>query len=200
MTLGEVTARHRFDSARLCTYLERHLAGFQGPIEVKQFQGGQSNPTYLLMTPSVNYVMRSKPGPTAKLLASAHAIEREFRVMTALADHGIPVPQTHLVVEDESVIGRAFFLMQHVEGRIFWEQSLPEAEPAERAEIYDEMTRIIALGRCRRRGPLGLREGRQLFRAPDQPMEQAVPSVGNPIDRVDEPADRVAAGTHSSGR
>jgi len=89
-------------------------------------------------------VMRSKPGPVAKLLPSAHAIEREFHVMRALASQGIPVPWTLLLVEDESVIGRAFYLMEHVEGRIFWEQSLPGASVAERTAIYDEMNRIIA--------------------------------------------------------
>ncbi|MDQ3446447.1 MAG: phosphotransferase, partial [Pseudomonadota bacterium] len=122
--LGEVTARHDFDRAKLAAYLEAHLPDFRGPLEVQQFQGGQSNPTYLLTTPETGYVMRSKPGASAQLLPSAHAIEREFRVMTALAEHGIPVPRTLLLVEDESLIGRAFFLMQHVEGRIFWEQSL----------------------------------------------------------------------------
>ena len=88
--------------------------------------------------------MRSKPAASAQLLPSAHAIEREFRVMTALAAHGIPVPRTLLLVEDEALIGRAFFLMQHVEGRIFWEQSLPDLPTAERAAIYDEMNRVIA--------------------------------------------------------
>ena len=106
--LGEVTARHDFDRAKLASHLQAHLPDFHGPLEVKQFQGGQSNPTYLLTTPTANYVMRSKPGPVAKLLPSAHAIEREFRVMTALATHRIPVPRTLLLVEDESVIGRAF--------------------------------------------------------------------------------------------
>jgi aminoglycoside phosphotransferase (APT) family kinase protein len=89
-------------------------------------------------------VMRSKPGPAAKLLPSAHAVEREFHVMRALAAQGIPVPWTLLLVEDESVIGRAFYLMQHVEGRIFWDQSLPELDRTERAAIYDEMNRVIA--------------------------------------------------------
>jgi aminoglycoside phosphotransferase (APT) family kinase protein len=88
--------------------------------------------------------MRSKPGPAAKLLPSAHAIEREFRVMNALREQGIPVPRVHLLCEDESVIGRAFFVMEHVAGRIFWEQSLPQSNPAERAAIYDEMNRVIA--------------------------------------------------------
>ena len=142
--LGEVTARHRFDVERLAAHLEQHLPEFRGPLTVQQFQGGQSNPTYLLTTQAGCYVMRSKPGPVAKLLPSAHAIEREFHVMRALASQGIPVPWTLLLVEDESVIGRAFYLMEHVEGRIFWEQSLPGASVAERTAIYDEMNRIIA--------------------------------------------------------
>ena len=142
--LGEVTARHRFDVERLAAHLVQHLPEFRGPLGVQQFQGGQSNPTYLLTTPTARYVMRSKPGPVAKLLPSAHAIEREFHVMRALASQGIPVPWTMLLVEDESVIGRAFYLMEHVEGRIFWEQSLPGVSVAERTAIYDEMNRIIA--------------------------------------------------------
>jgi aminoglycoside phosphotransferase (APT) family kinase protein len=142
--LGEVTARHRFDVERLAAHLEQHLPDFRGPLTVRQFQGGQSNPTYLLETSAGRYVMRSKPGPAAKLLPSAHAIEREFHVMRALASQGIPVPWTLLLVEDESVIGRAFYLMEHVEGRIFWEQSLPGASVAERTAIYDEMNRVIA--------------------------------------------------------
>jgi aminoglycoside phosphotransferase (APT) family kinase protein len=141
---GEVTERHRFDIEALAAFLAANLPGFVGPLEVKQFHGGQSNPTYLLRTPSAKYVMRSKPGPVARLLPSAHAIEREFRVMRALGAQGIPVPQVHVLCEDESVIGRAFFVMEHVEGRIFWEQSLPQSNPAERAAIYDEMNRVIA--------------------------------------------------------
>jgi aminoglycoside phosphotransferase (APT) family kinase protein len=142
--LGAVTGRHAFDVGRLAAHLEQHLPDFRGPVEVQQFQGGQSNPTYLIATPTAKYVMRSKPGPSAKLLPSAHAIEREFHVMRALAAQGIPVPWTLLLVEDESVIGRAFYLMQHVEGRIFWDQSLPDLERVERASIYDEMNRVIA--------------------------------------------------------
>ncbi len=142
--LGAVTGRHAFDVERLAAHLERHLPEFRGPVEVQQFQGGQSNPTYLITTPTAKYVMRSKPGPAAKLLPSAHAVEREFHVMRSLAAQGIPVPWTLLLVEDESVIGRAFYLMQHVEGRIFWDQSLPELGRADRAAIYDEMNRVIA--------------------------------------------------------
>jgi aminoglycoside phosphotransferase (APT) family kinase protein len=142
--LHEVTERHRFDVARLADFLADNLPDWKGPLDVKQFQGGQSNPTYLLTTPARRYVMRSKPGPVAKLLPSAHAVEREFRVMRALAAQGIPVPQVYVLCEDESVIGRAFFVMEHVDGRILWEQSLPAATRDERAAIYDEMNRVIA--------------------------------------------------------
>jgi aminoglycoside phosphotransferase (APT) family kinase protein len=143
-TASAVTERHRFDEKRLADHLSQHLPGFAGPLEVRQFQGGQSNPTYLLTTPARRYVMRSKPGPVEKLLPSAHAIEREFRVMNALAGQGIPVPTMHLLVEDESVIGRAFFLMEHVDGRIFWDPALPDLSAPERAAIYDEMNRVLA--------------------------------------------------------
>ena len=143
-SLQPVTERHRFDEAALGAHLAAHLPDFAGPLDVRQFQGGQSNPTYLLRTPGRSYVMRSKPGPVAKLLPSAHAIEREFRVMRALAAQGIPVPEVRLLVEDESVIGRAFYVMAHVAGRIFWEPTLPGMAPADRAAIYDEMNRVLA--------------------------------------------------------
>jgi len=142
--LREVTERHRFDVERLLRYLKDQLPGFSGPLQVRQFQGGQSNPTYLLTTPEQRYVMRSKPAPAAKLLPSAHAIEREFRVMRALGAKGIPVPEVVLLCEDEAVIGRAFFLMQHVEGRVLWDPSLPGLSPSERGAVYDEMNRVIA--------------------------------------------------------
>jgi aminoglycoside phosphotransferase (APT) family kinase protein len=142
--LQEVTERHRFDDARLQQYLQRELPGFEGPLQIRQFQGGQSNPTYLLATPGSRYVMRSKPGPVARLLPSAHAIEREFRVMRALHTHGVPVPQVLLLCEDESIIGRAFYVMQHVDGRVLWDPALPGLSPSERGAIYDEMNRVIA--------------------------------------------------------
>jgi aminoglycoside phosphotransferase (APT) family kinase protein len=141
---GAVTARHRFDEDALAQYLSSALPGFAGPLEVRQFQGGQSNPTYLLTTPSRRYVLRSKPGPAAKLLPSAHAIEREFRVMHALGRQGIPVPEMLLLEQDESVIGRAFFVMEHVDGRILWDPTLPDFTPAGRSALYDEMNRVIA--------------------------------------------------------
>jgi aminoglycoside phosphotransferase (APT) family kinase protein len=139
-----VAEQHRFDTAALQTYLRQHLPGFEGPLSVEQFKGGQSNPTYKLTTPGRSYVMRAKPGPVARLLPSAHAIEREFTVMKALHGTAVPVAQMHVLCDDESVIGRAFYIMEYVEGRVLWEQSLPSLNPAERGAIYDEMNRVIA--------------------------------------------------------
>ena len=135
---------HAFDVGALQAHLQTHLIDFAGPLQVEQFKGGQSNPTYLLVTPSRRYVMRTKPGPAAKLLPSAHAIEREFRVMKALAGTDVPVPKMLMLCEDESVIGRAFYVMGFVEGRVLWEQSLPGMSRAERGAHYDEMNRVMA--------------------------------------------------------
>ncbi len=140
----QVQERHRFDVGALESYLSGRLEGFSGPLAATQFEGGQSNPTYLLEAGSCRYVMRTKPGPVAKLLPSAHAIEREFRVMSALAKAGIPVARMLHLCEDESVMGRAFFIMEHVDGRVLWDQSLPGMAPAARGAIYDEMNRVIA--------------------------------------------------------
>ena len=139
-----VAESHRFDVDALTAYLRERLPGFAGPIAVEQFKGGQSNPTFKLVTPSGAWVMRSKPGPVAKLLRSAHAIEREFRVMSALKQHGIPVATMFLLCDDESLIGRAFYVMEFVAGRVLWDQSLPSLSNAERAAVYDEMNRVIA--------------------------------------------------------
>ncbi len=139
-----VPDRHRIDADTLSGWLREHVPGFVGPLAVELFKGGQSNPTYRLSTPGAAYVMRAKPGPVAKLLPSAHAIEREYRVLAALAGTGIPVARVHALCEDESVIGRAFYIMECVEGRVLWEQSLPGLSNAERGAIYDEMNRVIA--------------------------------------------------------
>ena len=139
-----VADAHQFDDAALHSYLARHLDGFGGPLRVEQFKGGQSNPTFKLITPERSYVMRAKPGPVARLLPSAHAIEREFRVMRALQGSAVPVAQMLLLCEDESVIGRAFYLMEFVAGRVLWDQSLPDLDAPRRGAIYDEMNRVIA--------------------------------------------------------
>ncbi len=139
-----VAARHQFDVQALEAWCAANLEDFKGPLTVTQFKGGQSNPTFKLSTPSRAYVMRSKPGPAAKLLPSAHAIDREYRVMGALARAGIPVPRVLALNEDESTIGRAFYVMDMVDGRVLWDPALPGCTTAERGAIFDEMNRVIA--------------------------------------------------------
>jgi aminoglycoside phosphotransferase (APT) family kinase protein len=138
----DVAERLRFDAGRLEAYLREHVVGFAGPIVVSQFKGGQSNPTYLVETPLRRYVLRRKP--PGKLLPSAHAVDREFRVIGALHAQGFPVPEAMLYCADESVVGTAFFVMSHVEGRVFWEPQMPASHPAERAAVYDAMNATLA--------------------------------------------------------
>ncbi|QOZ77706.1 phosphotransferase family protein [Bradyrhizobium sp. CCBAU 53351] len=132
------------DAGALADYLKTRIDGFQGAVEIEKFAGGQSNPTYRLKTRSRVFAMRTKPGPKVSLLPSAHAIEREFRVQSALAHSDVPVAKMYHLCEDEEVIGRSFYVMEYVEGRIFWDQTLPEAGTGERAAIYDEMNRVVA--------------------------------------------------------
>ena len=138
----EVAERLRFDVGRLESYLRDHVEGFAAPITVQQFKGGQSNPTYLIETPARRYVLRRKP--PGKLLPSAHAVDREHRVMSALHAQGFPVPEPILYCADEAVIGTAFFVMSHVDGRVFWEAEMPSSNPAERAAVYDAMNGTLA--------------------------------------------------------
>src|SRR5665647_2777558 len=113
------------DQVALTAYLNEHLDEFKGPLTLEIFKGGQSNPTYKLITPDKSYVMRAKPGPVARLLPSAHAVEREFKVMRGLQGTDVPVPKMYCLCEDESVIGRAFYVMEFIEGRVLWDQALP---------------------------------------------------------------------------
>jgi aminoglycoside phosphotransferase (APT) family kinase protein len=133
---------HAFDTARLAAWMQAHIGGFAGPIEVSQFAGGQSNPTFLVQSGGHRYVLRRKP--PGKLLPSAHAVDREYRVITALARSQVPVAKAYALCEDTSVIGTAFYVMDYVEGRLFWDAALPEVAPSERRAIYEEMTRVIA--------------------------------------------------------
>jgi aminoglycoside phosphotransferase (APT) family kinase protein len=139
-----VSERQKFDLGALQEYLRQHVEGFSGDLSIEQFKGGQSNPTFKLTAGGQSYVLRTKPGPAAKLLASAHAIDREFRVMNALNKAGFPAPRQFALCTDESVIGRAFYVMEFVTGRVLWDQSLPGMSNAERAAHYDEMNRVIA--------------------------------------------------------
>jgi aminoglycoside phosphotransferase (APT) family kinase protein len=139
--VGEV---HRINEESLAAYLSKNLPGFTGPIAIEQFNGGQSNPTYRLVTPNHVYVMRAKPGPATRLLPSAHAIEREYRIQQALHGSAVPVPRVLTFCADEAVIGRAFYIMEMVEGRIFWDSRLPGLNSEERSAIYADMNRAMA--------------------------------------------------------
>jgi hypothetical protein len=192
-----VREQHVFDVAALEAWLGPHLDGFRGPLEVSQFKGGQSNPTYLLRTPGASYVMRAKPGPVAKLLPSAHAVEREFRVMQALQGSAVPVPRMHAV--RGRVDHRPRLLRDGVRARPrALGPSLPGLSNAERgADLRrdEPRDRRAAQRRRRRRRPGRLRQARQLLRPPDRPLEQAVPRLADRDHRRDGPAARLAAGT-----
>jgi aminoglycoside phosphotransferase (APT) family kinase protein len=133
---------HPFDTAALATYLRANVDRGIRNVLVEQYQGGQSNLTYRVSAGDARYVLRRKP--PGKLLPSAHAVDREYRVMSALAGSDVPVAKTYALCEDDAVIGTAFYLMEYIEGRILWDPTLPGMMPAERAAHYDELNRIIA--------------------------------------------------------
>lgn len=138
-----VREAHRFDEAQLARYLGERLEGFDAAsMTVQQFSGGQSNPTFLITSGHQRYVLRKKP--PGKLLPSAHLVEREFRVIRALAETPVPVPQAHLLCEDADVIGTPFYVMDFVEGRLFHDPTMPDVEPEERRALYDAMNDTLA--------------------------------------------------------
>jgi len=138
----EVEERHRFDTTRLVALLRREIEEFDGGLEVRQFRGGQSNPTYELTDGTHRWVLRRKP--PGVLLPSAHAVDREFRVISALHEVGFPVPRARLLCEDESVIGTMFFVMDYVEGRVLWDASLSDFSPGARASFYESIIDTLA--------------------------------------------------------
>ena len=140
--LTPVREAHRFNEAALAKYLIAELDGFCEPFSILQFEGGQSNPTFLLDCGAHQFVLRKKP--PGKLLPSAHQVDREFRVMKALEQSDVPVPRMNLLCEDETVIGTTFFVMEYVEGRLFSNVTLPVLSPGERRAIYFEMIRVLA--------------------------------------------------------
>lgn len=144
-TVRDVVAAHRFDNDRLEDWLAPRIEGFGAAMRVQQFQGGASNPTFLLTTDGpdgpLRYVLRKKP--PGVLLASAHQVDREYRVMKALEGH-VPVPRMRVLCDDESIIGTGFYVMDYLEGRIFRDAALPGLQPAERAAIYDELNAVLA--------------------------------------------------------
>ncbi len=141
-TVGAVRANHKLDEARLEEWLTATMDEFEGPMQVQQFQRGASNPNFLITANGRRYVLRKKP--PGQLLASAHQVDREHRVMKALGGIGFPVPVMRAYCADESIIGTAFFVMDFLDGRVFRNARLPGLEPAERTAVYDELNAVLA--------------------------------------------------------
>ena len=152
--LGVLPAQ--FDIPALERYLQLEVPGLSGSVQVEQLKGGQSNPTFLLTSERGRYVLRKKPGGT--LLPSAHAVEREFKVISALQQTGVPVPRTLCLCEDPTVIGTSFYVMEYVEGRIFWDPALPDLTRTERTALYDDINRVVAALHCVDPSAVGLHD------------------------------------------
>ena len=199
-----VSAQHAIDVAALSAWLEKNLEGFAGPLTLEMFKGGQSNPTYKLLTPAKSYVMRAKPGPVAKLLPSAHAVEREFAVMSGLHGTDVPVPRMYCLCEDESIIGRAFYVMEFMQGRVLWDQALPGMSNAERGEIYNEMNRVIAALHTVKYADRGLagygKPGNYFERQIGRWSRQYVASITQPIPEMDQLMEWLPAHIPASAR
>jgi aminoglycoside phosphotransferase (APT) family kinase protein len=199
-----VSDQHAIDIAAMTAWLENNLPGFAGPLTLEMFKGGQSNPTYKLLTPGRSYVMRAKPGPVAKLLPSAHAVEREFAVMRGLAGTDVPVPTMYCLCEDEAVIGRAFYIMEFMQGRVLWDQSLPDMTRAGRADIYDEMNRVIAALHTVKFAERGLagygKPGNYFDRQIGRWSKQYLASITQPIPEMDQLMQWLPANMPASAR
>lgn len=189
------------DATTLESWLEHALDGFEGPLMIERFAGGQSNPTYLLRTPGRQYVLRSKP--PGKIVGGAHAIDREYRAMQALDGHLVPVPKVRILCEDPAIIGRSFYIMDFVHGEILWQPDLPEIAPANRPEYFDALNRTLADLHSLDPAAVGLGDfgraenylSRQIHRWSKQYRsdEQA-----GRIERMDRMADWLAANTPDS--
>ena len=141
--ITEVREAHRFDEDKLHAYMQENIEDFSGPLQVKQFEGGQSNPTFQLITPNRKYVLRKQP--PGELLPSAHQVDREYKVMHALWDTDVPVPKMYCLCEDPAIIGTKFYIMEMVEGRLFTETQLPTLNNDERRAIYLDLARVMAV-------------------------------------------------------
>lgn len=184
-----VADQQKFDADALYAYMRHCVDGFSGDLTIEQFKGGQSNPTFKLNAGGRYYVLRTKPGPSARLLKSAHAIDREYRVMDALHKAGFPVARQYALCADESVIGRAFYIMEFIDGRVLWDQSLPDMDRAARTAIYDEMNRVLAQLHSIDYGALGLADfgkpGNYFLRQIDRWTRQYRASETEPIPAMD---------------
>ena len=163
---------HEFDVAALGRWMVENVTGFSGPLDVAQFSGGQSNPTFKLSTPKRNYVLRRKPAGV--LLKGAHAVEREARVIGALADAGFPVPRVYGLCTDDQVIGSWFYVMEMVEGRIFWDATIPDTSNSERAACFDAMNETIAKLHNLDCNAIRLGAFGQLLQPPDRQVVEAI--------------------------
>lgn len=153
---GEVRQGFSFDEAALAGWMRTHVDGFEGPLTVRQFKGGQSNPTYQVSTPTRDYVLRRKP--PGKTAAGAHAVDREARIMSVLGADGFPVPKIFGLCMDEAVIGTAFYVMEFIRGRVFWSARFEQVPPKDRSLYFDEMNRVIADLHNRSSEALGLED------------------------------------------
>src|SRR5262245_7555991 len=182
-----VEERHKLDEAALDAWMRANVEGYAGPLLINQFKGGQSNPTYQIVTPSRKYVLRKKP--SGKLLPSAHAVDREFRVISGLHPTGFPVARPYALCEDESVIGAMFYVMDMVEGRVLWNGALPEQTPAERRAIYENKIATLAALHNADYAALGLTDygkaGNYFARQIDRWTKQYKLSETEKIDEMD---------------
>jgi aminoglycoside phosphotransferase (APT) family kinase protein len=187
----EVRDQHRIDASALEAYMRQHVEGYAGPLELRQFKGGQSNPTYQLITPAQKYVLRRKP--PGKLVQGAHAVEREYKVITALGCHtDVPVAKTFALCEDEAVIGTAFYIMECVEGRVIWDTTFPDVERGQRPHYFDAMNETLAKLHSVDYAAIGLGEygrpgnyfSRQIARWSKQYQEDAEAGRFEALDRL----------------
>jgi aminoglycoside phosphotransferase (APT) family kinase protein len=189
---GTTQVRQGFDQERLASWMESHVDGFAGPLVVEQFQGGQSNPTYKLITPTHHYVMRRKP--PGELVAGAHAVDREYRVIAALHAADFPVARPYALCLDADIIGSWFYIMDLVEGRSIWETSFPDVAAAERPSFFDAMNETLAQLHTLDPAALGLGDygkqggyiGRQLRRWTRQYREDEAAGRDPNLDRLAE--------------
>ena len=199
--IGDVRSGHGFDMVRLESWLHGQVPGFAGPLQVRQFASGMSNLTYLLQTPTRQYVLRRKP--PGVLLKSAHAVDREFRVMSALAGAGFPVPRPLAFCDDDAVVGTMFYVMEHVAGRVFSDCAMPDLAPAERAQVYDAVNATLAQLHPLDYTALGLadfgRPGNYFARQVSRWTAQYL-AAKNRRDRRDGPARGLAARRGARGR
>ena len=197
-----VQEKHRFDEQSLARFMAANVEGFTPPLTVEQFRGGQSNPTYRLTDGAGRrYVLRRKP--PGKLLPSAHAVDREFRVIAALNRTDVPTPRAYALSEDVSVVGTPFYIMEYCDGRVLWDPTLPDVPREGRLAIYRAKFESLArlhLRRLRRARPGRFRPSRQLRRPADLALGQTVQGVRDREDRVDGPAVRLVAGEPADER